>query len=121
MAKPSVPKGTRDFLPDQVRKRNHIFKKCQEAFELHGFSPIETPAMEKLETLTGKYGEEGDQLLFKVANRSDKLAHAVEQVINMPADSRKPSALSNALCDQALRYDLTVPFARFVVQHQNDL
>lgn len=109
MKKPSVPKGTRDFLPDTVRKRNYIFGVIREVFERHGYQPIETPATEHLETLTGKYGEEGDRLIFKILSRGEKLKKALV------------SGEDAALAEEALRYDLTVPFARFTVQHQNDL
>jgi histidyl-tRNA synthetase len=107
--KPSTPKGTRDFLPEVVMRRNYIFGTIRKVFEKYGYQPIETPAMENLETLTGKYGEEGDRLIFKVLARGEKLEKAFGQ---------KNTAL---LAEEALRYDLTVPFARFVVQHQNEL
>jgi histidyl-tRNA synthetase len=115
MSKVSIPKGTRDFLPDEVIKREFIFDTCRRIFKLHGFSPVETPAIEKIETLTGKYGDEGDQLLFKIAQRGEKLNQALDAISN--AETRN----LNQLTDMALRYDLTVPFARFVVQHQNDI
>ncbi len=107
--KPSTPKGTRDFLPEVVLRRNYIFGTIKSVFEKFGYQPIETPAMENLETLTGKYGEEGDRLIFKILARGEKLNKALE------ANNQK------GLADGALRYDLTVPFARFVVQHQNDI
>jgi len=107
--KPSTPKGTRDFLPVVVQRRNYIFNTIKTVFEHYGYQPIETPAMENLETLTGKYGEEGDRLIFKILARGEKLNKALST-----------SNQSN-LAEEALRYDLTVPFARFVVQHQNDL
>ena len=107
--KPSTPKGTRDFLPTLVQRRNYIFDTIKSVFEQYGYQPIETPAMENLETLTGKYGEEGDRLIFKILARGEKLNKAL-------ADSNQSN-----LAEEALRYDLTVPFARFVVQHQNDL
>lgn len=109
MMKPSTPKGTRDFLPEILRKRNYIFSTVRSVFEKFGYAAIETPAMEHLETLTGKYGEEGDRLIFKVLQRGDKLAKALAEQDH------------TRLAEEALRYDLTVPFARFVVQHQNDL
>ncbi len=109
--KPSIPKGTRDFLPEQAAKRIYIFNTLRSVFESHGFLPVETPAMEKLETLTGKYGEEGDRLIFKILNRGDKLTKA----LNQENTSQKKIAA------EALRYDLTVPFARMVVQYQNDI
>lgn len=127
---PSTPKGTRDFLPDVVRKRNYIFGTIRAVFEKYGYQPIETPAMENLETLTGKYGDEGDNLIFKILQRGDKLGKAFQGIINkspnlQDLDSSINTSLSNLVIDKlsdgALRYDLTVPFARFVVQHQNEL
>ena len=115
--KPGIPKGTRDFTPEQVYKRNYIFGVIREVFERYGFQPIETPAMESLSTLTGKYGDEGDQLLFKVLNNGDFLSKADEQAL-AEKDSRK---LVSSISKRGLRYDLTVPFARFVVMNQNDL
>lgn len=109
MKKPSTPKGTRDFLPDTMRKRNYLFGTIRKVFEKYGYEAIETPAMEHLETLTGKYGEEGDRLIFKMLARGEKLNKAL-------TDGNQAQ-----LAEEALRYDLTVPFARFVVQHQNDL
>lgn len=109
MKKPSTPKGTRDFLPETMRKRNYIFGTIRKVFEKYGYEAIETPAMEHLETLTGKYGEEGDRLIFKILARGEKFGKALAEGIAGP------------LAEEALRYDLTVPFARFVVQHQNDL
>mgnify|MGYP006078229627 FL=1 len=109
--KPSIPKGTRDFLPEQAAKRIYIFNTLKSVFESHGFLPVETPAMEKLETLTGKYGEEGDRLIFKILNRGDKLTKALNQ----------ENTSQKELAAEALRYDLTVPFARMVVQYQNDI
>ena len=115
MAKASIPKGTRDFDPQQMLGRNYIFDILKSTFQHHGFQPIETPAMEKVETLTGKYGEEGDRLIFKILSRGAKLDNAVSKLNN------GASAKSVVLAEDALRYDLTVPFARFVVQHRNDL
>ena len=115
--KPAIPKGTRDFLPEQVAKRQYIFSVIKGVFETHGYVPIETPVMENLSTLTGKYGEEGDQLLFKVLNNGDFLAKADQEAINNK-DSKK---LSFSIAKRGLRYDLTVPFARFVTMHQNDI
>lgn len=117
MARTGTPKGTRDFLPEQAARRNYIFDKLKEVFERHAFVPIETPAMENTETLMGKYGEEGDRLIFKILNSGDYLAKADAEAI-ASADSNK---LSASISEKALRYDLTVPFARFVVQHQNAL
>ncbi len=115
--KPSTPKGTRDFAPALMRKRNHLFGVLREHFELFGYAPIETPAMENLDTLTGKYGEEGDQLLFKVLNNGDFLAKADHEAL----DARDSRTAAASLSKRGLRYDLTVPFARFVVQHRNDI
>jgi histidyl-tRNA synthetase len=117
MQKPSIPKGTRDFGPDEMVKRNYIFNSIQHVFGLYGYSPIETPAMENLSTLLGKYGEEGDKLLFKILNSGDFLAKTdAEEWNNLNANT-----LSTRICEKGLRYDLTVPFARFVVQHRNEL
>jgi len=113
---PSTPKGTRDFLPDVVRKRNYIFGTIRDVFEKYGYQPIETPAMENLETLIGKYGEEGDRLIFKILQRDQKLQKALDSI-----EETGGHYSEKGLADMALRYDLTVPFARFVVQHQNDL
>jgi histidyl-tRNA synthetase len=115
--KPSIPKGTRDFGPDKVRKRDYIFRQIKSVFTKYGFHPIETPSMESLETLTGKYGEEGDQLLFKVLNNGDFLS-AVEDDLMIQKNSKEILPL---ISKRGLRYDLTVPFARFVVMHQNEL
>lgn len=115
--KPSIPKGTRDFGPAEVRKRNYIFKVMKEVFIKYGFQPIETPVMENLSTLTGKYGEEGDKLLFKVLNNGDFLSKA-----NTEALSEKNSKkLIPSISKRGLRYDLTVPFARFVVMNQQNI
>lgn len=115
--KPSIPKGTRDFTPEQVIRRDYIFESIRETFRRFGFLPIETPAMESLHTLTGKYGEEGDQLLFKVLNNGDYLSKADQEAL----ESRNSSALTPSIARRGLRYDLTVPFARFLVMHQNAL
>lgn len=115
--KPSIPKGTRDFNPEQVAKRNYIFNTIKHAFTTFGFQPIETPSFENSSTLMGKYGEEGDRLIFKILNSGDYLAKA-----NTEAYSQKNSnALTSSISEKALRYDLTVPFARYVVQHQNEI
>ena len=116
MAKsPSIPKGTRDFSPTEMRKRSYVFSKIREAFEKYGFEEISTPAMENIDTLTGKYGDEGDQLIFKVINSGDYLSKA-------SIDSSTTSkSLSNQISEKALRYDLTIPFARYVVQNRNDI
>lgn len=113
MIKPSLPKGTRDFAPAVMRKRSHILNIIRQTFELYGFQPLETPAVENLSTLTGKYGEEGDKLIFKILDNGDILGRAQQA-----KDSRELAAL---LCEKALRYDLTIPFARFVVMNQQDL
>jgi len=115
--KPTIPKGTRDFLPEAVNKRNFIFDTIREVFVRYGYQPIETPAMEALATLTGKYGEEGDKLLFKILSNGDFLADANKEAL-AEMDSAK---LAGSISKRGLRYDLTVPFARFVVMHQNDL
>ena len=117
MQKPSIPKGTRDFSPEEMAKRNYIFNIIKETFLLYGFSQIETPALENLSTLMGKYGDEGDKLLFKVLNSGDFLKNATDEQLL----ERNCPRLTNALCEKGLRYDLTVPFARYVVQHHNEL
>jgi histidyl-tRNA synthetase len=117
MSKPSIPQGTRDFSPEQVARRTYIFDTIRKVFQKYGFAPIETPTLENLSTLTGKYGEEGDKLLFKVLNNGDYLAKADPSVL---AD-KNSSKLIAQICDRGLRYDLTVPFARYVVMHQNDI
>jgi histidyl-tRNA synthetase len=113
--KPSIPKGTRDFGPVEMARRDYIFNTIRSTFKLYGYSPIETPAMENLTSLLGKYGEEGDRLLFKVLNSGDAFA-GVEPPMLLNSNS-----LSLKVCEKGLRYDLTVPFARFVVQHQNEI
>lgn len=115
--KPSIPRGTRDFSPEEVRKRNHIFNTVREVFVRYGYQPIETPTMEKLSTLTGKYGEEGDKLLFKVLNNGDFLSGADQEALK----NRDSQALAASICKRGLRYDLTVPFARYVVIHQHEI
>ena len=115
--KPSIPKGTRDFSPAEMAKRNYIFDTIRETFRLFGYKQIETPAMENLSTLMGKYGEEGDKLLFKILNSGDFLRSASDEEL----DERNCPKLASKLCEKGLRYDLTVPFARFVVQHRNEL
>ncbi len=117
MSKPSIPKGTRDFTPDEMARRNFIFDTIRGVFQSFGFAQIETPAMENLATLTGKYGEEGDQLIFKILNNGDFLAKADRTALEV-GDSKKASF---SISKKALRYDLTVPFARFVVMNQNEL
>lgn len=117
MSKPSLPKGTRDFLPVQVAKRTYLFSVIEEVFKTFGYLRIETPTMENLSTLTGKYGEEGDRLLFKVLNNGDFLSDVDPSLLNEKNSSKVISQISK----RGLRYDLTVPFARFVVMHQNDI
>lgn len=117
MAKPSIPKGTRDFSPAEMARRNYIFNTIRDVFGLFGYNPIETPAMENLSTLMGKYGEEGDKLLFKILNSGDFLRGVDRQLI---ADGNCPR-MATQLCEKGLRYDLTVPFARYVVQHRDQL
>ena len=113
--KPSIPKGTRDFSPLEMAGRDYIFNTVRTVFKKYGYSPIETPAMENLSTLLGKYGEEGDKLLFKVLNSGDAFAGISPEML------QNSNSLSVKVCEKGLRYDLTVPFARFVVQHQNEL
>ena len=115
--KPSIPKGTRDFSPEEMAKRNYIFNTIREVFHLFGFQQIETPAMENLSTLMGKYGEEGDKLLFKVLNSGDFLSDVSDDELT----ERNTNRLASKLCEKGLRYDLTVPFARFVVMHRGEL
>ena len=117
MAKPSIPKGTRDFSPSEVAKRQYIINIIKSNFEKFGYQPIETPSFENSETLMGKYGEEGDRLIFKILNSGDYLSKADDAVL-ADRDSQKLTAI---ISEKALRYDLTVPFARYVVQHQNDI
>lgn len=112
----NTPQGTRDFGPETLFKRRFIFQHISQTFEKYGYQPIETPAMENLSTLTGKYGEEGDRLIFKILNSGDFLSKLPEEYVDF--DSKK---LGFAISEKALRYDLTVPFARFVVQHRNEL
>lgn len=117
MQKPSIPKGTRDFSPEEMAKRNYIFNTIREVYHLYGFQQIETPAMENLSTLMGKYGEEGDKLLFKILNSGDCFAGMTcEELAEM-----NPTKFAAKACEKGLRYDLTVPFARFVVQHRNEI
>ncbi len=137
--KPSIPKGTRDFGPIEMAKRNYIFNTIREVYALYGFQQIETPAMETLQTLMGKYGEEGDKLLFKILNSGDFLSKLSEEDLrvhpcpsvpnnnsasdNNPASvpNNNPAALAAKICEKGLRYDLTVPFARYVVMHREEL
>ena len=135
--KPSIPKGTRDFSPSEVVKRNYIFDTIKDVFRLYGFQPIETPAMENLSTLMGKYGEEGDKLLFRILDSGQKAGIRKYVLKNLAEDNWNKLDLikgekyplimmmnqneMNDLSEKGLRYDLTVPFARFVVQHQNEI
>lgn len=121
--KPSIPKGTRDFLPQEMVRRNYIFDTIRSVFRLYGYQPIETPAMETIETLTGKYGEEGDQLLFKILNSRPHEAKDADKMRMREAFERTLQQNTNNpnLTEKALRYDLTVPTARFVVQHQHEI
>ena len=116
-SKPSIPKGTRDFSPTEVAKRQYIIQIIKSNFEKFGFQPIETPSFENSETLMGKYGEEGDRLIFKILNSGDYLAKANATHL----DNKDSTKLTSSISEKALRYDLTVPFARYVVQHQNDI
>ena len=115
--KPSIPKGTRDFSPQEVSKRNYIMSRMRNSFNTYGYQPIETPSFEKSETLMGKYGEEGDRLIFKILNSGDYLKKADDKLL-IEKNSLK---LTSSISEKALRYDLTVPFARYVVQNQNDI
>jgi len=115
--RPSIPKGTRDFSPEEMAKRNYIFNTIRSVYELYGFRCIETPAMEQLSTLMGKYGDEGDKLLFKILNSGDYLAPLSDEQLL----SRQSARLTGQLCEKGLRYDLTVPFARYVVMHRAEL
>ena len=115
--KPSIPRGTRDFSPVEMLRRNYIFDIIRRNFSLYGYLPLETPAMENLTTLLGKYGEEGDRLLFRILNSGNFLSDLPEQVLS----SGDALSLSQAICEKGLRYDLTVPFARYVVQHRDEI
>ncbi len=119
--KPSIPKGTRDFGPAEMAGRNYIFDTIKSVFKTYGYMPIETPAMENLGTLLGKYGEEGDKLLFRILNSGDAFSGVDFGSFTLEDGKCNSKALSLKVCEKGLRYDLTVPFARFVVQHQNDL
>ena len=115
--KPSIPKGTRDFGPVEMAKRNYIFNTIRSVYELYGFQQIETPAQETLQTLMGKYGEEGDKLLFKILNSGDYLSKIGDSELT----ERNTLRLASKICEKGLRYDLTVPFARYVVMHREEL
>lgn len=115
--KTSIPKGTRDFSPAEMLRRNHIFGIIRKIFSLYGYLPIETPAMENLSTLLGKYGEEGDRLIFRILNSGNFLAGVSPSVLS----SADTSSVIRQISEKGLRYDLTVPFARFVVQHRDEI
>lgn len=115
--KPAIPKGTRDFSPEEMNRRNYIFSTIRNVFEKYGYQPIETPAMENLDTLLGKYGEEGDRLLFKILNSGDFLGNIQKSSIG----DMSLTEIAGEISEKGLRYDLTVPFARYVVQHRNDI
>jgi len=115
--KPNIPKGTRDFNAEEVAKRSYIMDTIKEKFEVFGFQPIETPSFENSETLMGKYGDEGDRLIFKILNSGEYLKKVSDDDYN----SKSESVITSKISEKALRYDLTVPFARYVVQHQNDI
>ena len=116
-SKPSIPKGTRDFSTGEMLKREYIFESIKTIFKLYGYQPIETPAVENLNTLLGKYGEEGDKLLFRILNSGDFLSAAEDKDLT----NRELGKLSSVMCEKGLRYDLTVPFARYVVQHRDEI
>jgi histidyl-tRNA synthetase len=116
-SKPSIPKGTRDFSTEEMLKREYIFETIKQVFRLYGYQPIETPAMENLSTLLGKYGEEGDKLLFRILNSGDFMSSVTDEELQ----NREGSRLSSKICEKGLRYDLTVPFARYVVQHRDEI
>ncbi|MGC9341245.1 MAG: ATP phosphoribosyltransferase regulatory subunit, partial [Bacteroidales bacterium] len=109
--RPSIPKGTRDFNPDEMVRRNYIFETIKKVFVKYGFLPVETPAIENLDTLLGKYGEEGDKLLYRILNSGDFTSGVTDEELQ----ERNPLKLAGQICDRGLRYDLTVPFARYVV------
>ena len=115
--KPSIPKGTRDFSPEEMAKRNYIFNTIKDVYALYGFRQIETPAMENLSTLMGKYGDEGDKLLFKILNSGDFLSGMTDE----DWTNRNSNKAVSHLSEKGLRYDLTVPFARFVVQYRDQI
>jgi histidyl-tRNA synthetase len=116
-SKPSIPKGTRDFSPEEMLKREYIFENIKQVFRLFGYQPIETPAIENLSTLLGKYGDEGDKLLFRILNSGDFLSSVSDDELG----KREYGKLSSSICEKGLRYDLTVPFARYVVQHRDEI
>ena len=115
--KPSLPKGTRDLSPVEMSRRGYMFSVIRDAFSRYGFMQIETPSFENLSTLMGKYGEEGDRLIFKILNSGDYLSKAPQDML----EAKDSLHLTRHISEKALRYDLTVPFARYVVQHQNEI
>ena len=117
LSKPSIPKGTRDFTTEEMLKRDYIFDTVKKVFRLYGYNPIETPAMENLSTLLGKYGDEGDRLIYRILNSGDFLSDVSEEELF----NREYNRLSSLICGKGLRFDLTVPFARYVVQHRNEI
>ena len=121
--KPSITKGTRDFGQQETAERNYIFDTVKSVFKTFGYAQIETPAMENLSTLLGKYGDEGDKLLFRILNSGDAFSGIDYDAYRLPEGDKayNSKALSLAVCEKGLRYDLTVPFARYVVQHQNEI
>src|SRR5215470_17341809 len=119
MVKPAIPSGTRDFSPEEVYKRQYIFDTIRRVFEKYGYQPIETPTMENLSTLEGKYGEEGDRLLYRIINSGDPFQKIKEKYGTETISNFKFQVLD--FSEKGLRYDLTVPFARYVVMHQNDI
>jgi histidyl-tRNA synthetase len=121
MSKPSIPRGTRDFSPTEMARRNYILDTIKKHFRLYGFEQIETPAMENLSSLTGKYGEEGDQLLFKILNSRIHESKEKDKLLEEFKLSLEGARNTPVLTERALRYDLTVPFARYVVQHQHEI
>src|SRR5438132_14227120 len=119
--KPGIPQGTRDFSAETVRRRNYIFSTIRQVFELYGFEPLETPAFENIETLTGKYGDEGDKLIFKILNSGNYLSDFRDDRHLLEIKNSSEKTFTKTIAEKALRYDLTVPFARFVVMNQHNI
>ena len=117
MSQPSIPKGTRDFSPEVMVRRNYIFNSIRSVFQRYGYMPLETPSMENVETLTGKYGDEGDKLIFRILDSGDYLKSVPDEALQQ----RRLNVVSKSIAEKALRYDLTVPFARFVVMNQHSI
>ena len=117
MSQPSIPKGTRDFSPEVMVRRNYIFNTIRTVFQRYGYMPLETPSMENVETLTGKYGDEGDKLIFRILDSGDYLKSVSDEALQQ----RQLNTVTKGIAEKALRYDLTVPFARFVVMNQNSI